>query len=110
MYCLASGSQVNHCKTGITTLNVKPPQWLLDQGCEEIEEGKVFRMLGIPMGFGITMKQRWDWVLEKIKQKADRWKGSLVSMAGRVLIINKFIIPFVIYFLACWRPPENAMK
>ena len=30
-------------------------------------------------------------------------------MAGKVLIINHFIIPTVSYFLACWRPPERAL-
>lgn len=67
-------------------------------------------MLGIPMGFGITIKQRWAWALDRIKQKIERWSKGMFSLAGRVLIINKFIIPSVIYFLACWRPPDSELK
>lgn len=56
------------------------------------------------------MKQRWTWALHQIRKKVERWKKGLFSMAGRVLIINKFIIPTIIYFLACWRPPENSLN
>lgn len=108
--CLASGSVIEHKKTGVKTMSKAAPQWLLNQGCEEIEEGKVFRLLGILMGFGISLKQRWDWALAQIKRKVERWKNGMFSMAGRILIINKFIIPTVIYFLACWRPPESSLK
>ena len=110
IYCLASGSAINHSKTGIKSSKNITPQWLLDHGCEIIPEGAVFRLLGIPMGFGISLQQRWSWALDRIKSKLERWRNNLLSMAGRILVINKYIIPTIIYFLACWRPPEKALK
>lgn len=48
--------------------------------------------------------------MDRIKAKLERWRNSLLSMAGRVMIINKYIIPTIIYFLSCWRPPDNSIK
>ena len=60
IYCLASGSAINHNKIGIKTSTNLTPQWLRDQRCEEITEGSIFRLLGIPMGFGVSLRQRWE--------------------------------------------------
>ena len=108
-YCLASGSVINHSKTGVKTLHASIPDWIKEQGCKEIPEGTIFRLLGIPMGFGTTLKQRWTWAIDRIKAKVEKWSDSMLSMAGRIIIINHYIIPTVIYFLACWRPPECAI-
>lgn len=61
------------------------------------------------MGFGVNIKQRWGWALDRIKVKLERWQSQIFSMAGKILIINHFIISTVIYFLACWRPPDKAL-
>lgn len=87
-----------------------PPQWMLEQGCQVLAEGQIFRLLGIPMGFNVSIKQKWDWVMTRTAQKFDRWAKTMLSMAGKILVINHFIIPSIIYFLACWRPPETALK
>lgn len=62
------------------------------------------------MGFGVSLKQRWQWVMDKIESKVNRWNSFNLSMAGRVLLINHYIIPSVVYFLSCWRPPEKDLK
>lgn len=41
-------------QVGIKSLTKSSPDWLLTQGCKVIQEGKIFRLLGIPMGFGVT--------------------------------------------------------
>ena len=62
------------------------------------------------MGFGVSMKQKWDWVLDRTQKKMEKWSTSMLSLAGRVLIINHFFIPYVLYFLSCWRPPEASLR
>ena len=110
VYCEASGSRINHNKTGIKTLIEPPPKWLLEAGCNPIQEGTIFRLLGIPMGFKVSLKQRWQWVMEKVEGKLTRWKRRQLTLAGRIMILNHFIIPSVIYFLSCWRPPDGDIK
>ena len=109
-FCLASGSQVNHSKTGIKTMNKLPPDWLVQQGCKIIQDGDIFRLLGIPMGFGVSIHQRWEWVLDKLKAKLDKWKGMQFNMASRVVVLKHIVIPATIYFLSCWRPSNADLK
>ena len=109
-YCDASGSRINHNKTGIKTLIEPPPNWLIEAGCNTIQEGTIFRLLDIPMGFKVTLKQRWQWVMQKIEGKPLRWKRRHLTLAGRIMILNHYIIPSVIYFLRCWRPPDVDIK
>lgn len=72
IFCVASGSKINHSKTGIKTHGKSIPEWMLQQGCQPIIEGEIFRLLGIPMGFKISLQQRWNWVLFKISGKLNR--------------------------------------
>ena len=110
IYCEAVGSRINHQKTCIKTLIEPPLAWLKEAGCSEIPEGTIFWLLGIPMGFKISLKQRWQWAMEQVEKKILRWKRRNLSLAGRLLIINHFILPSIIYFLNYWRPPEKDLK
>lgn len=109
IYCSASGSSINHFKTGIKSLIEPPPEWLKAEGCNIIPDGEIFRLLGIPMGFKVSLRQRWQWVMEKIDTKLLRWKRKQLSLAGRIMVLNHFILPYVTYFLSCWRPPESDL-
>lgn len=62
------------------------------------------------MGFKVTMKQRWKWVINKVENKLHRWQKRQLSIAGKAMVINHFITPSIIYFLSCWRPPDSNLK
>lgn len=49
-YCKASGSVINHNKTGIRTSIQLPPNWLLLEGC---------KVLGILMRFRVSLRKKW---------------------------------------------------
>lgn len=110
IFCSASGSKINHNKTGVKTHGRSIPEWMLQQGWQPIIEGEVFRLLGIPMAFKITLQQRWNWVISKLAGKLNRWENTSLSFAGRILAINHYITPVTLFFLACWRPPDQALK
>lgn len=109
-YCPASGSKINHNKTGIRAMIEDPTDWLLNAGCTIMEEGKIFRLLGIPMGFKVTNCQKWKWALEQVESKLNRWKTKPLNIAGRCLVLNHYIIPSIIYFLSCWVPKKVEMQ
>ena len=58
IYCKASCSVINHKKTGIKCMIEDPPAplWLLEVRCRPLEEGQIFRLLGIPIKLGISLK------------------------------------------------------
>ena len=108
VFCLASGSVINHSKTGCWSSNGNIPNTVSQSGCNVILNGQVFRLLGIPMGFHCTNKQRWAWVMEKLQKKFWYWQNHSPTLSSRVFVLNHYILPSVIFFLSCWRPPANS--
>ena len=47
--------------------------------------GKYF---GIPIKHGSTSSQDYNFILDRVKQKLVGWKANLLSMAGRVVLIQ----------------------
>ncbi|MCO5606714.1 hypothetical protein L7F22_060904 [Adiantum nelumboides] len=56
VFCSASGSSINHTKTGYRLSSGTVPTVVTDAGCKRIEEGHIFRLLGIPMGFKVFFR------------------------------------------------------
>lgn len=109
-FCLGSGSAINHSKTGIKGFKKDLPNWILEQGCKVIKDGEIFRLLGIPIGFKVSLSQKWHWVLDRLEGKMNRWINLNLSLSRRILILNHFIVLATLYFLSYWRPPEADLK
>ena len=109
-FCQASGSLINHSKTGVWSSSNNIPLTVTQSGCDVIQNGTIFRLLCIPMGFGITLKDRWAWILNKFKGKLIQWKGYQPNLSSRLFVLNHYILPSLIYFLSCWRPPQAHLK
>ena len=87
-FCLASGSVINHSKTSYKCFSNNTPQVVVSVGCKETPSGQIFRLLGIPMGFGISLKERWIWVMDKFKAKLLGWKGYQPNLSARLFVLN----------------------
>lgn len=109
-FCLASGSLINHSKTGFKSLSGYMPADVKQAGCKIIENGQVFRLLGIPMRFGITFAQRWDYVVSKLKSKVLCWQNYQPSLSSRSFVLNHYLLPSLIFFLSCWKPAQYQLK
>ena len=60
IYCTAFGSAINHSKNGFNTYIQRTPSWLIHEGCKSIQDGQIVCILGIPMGFKVSLKKRWQ--------------------------------------------------
>ncbi|KAH7404105.1 hypothetical protein KP509_15G010900 [Ceratopteris richardii] len=78
-------------------------------GCGIIKKGNIFRLLGIPMGFGISNDQRWNWMLDKFRAKIFKWSDVQHSISHRSFILKHYILPSLTYFLSCWQPNKKQM-
>ncbi|KAI5064482.1 hypothetical protein GOP47_0021152 [Adiantum capillus-veneris] len=87
-FCLASGSQINHGKTGYKASSGSSPPLVVQAGCQQIEECKVFWLLGIPMGFKVSMNQRFEWVLNRFRRKVFLWHNMQSTLPTRVFVLN----------------------
>lgn len=104
-FCLASGSRINHTKTGFWSSKDNTPDRVANAGCKRINNGEIFCLLGIPMGFNVTLEQRWAWVMDKMKKKFEYWQGYQTSLSARLFVLNHYLLPAVIFYLSCWHPP-----
>ena len=48
--------------------------------------------------------------MNKIEVKLTKWQNRKLSLVGRGMILNHYIIPMVIYYLSCWRPADSELK
>lgn len=68
------------------------------------------RLLGIPMGFRVSFGQRWEWVVSKLKQKLLKWQAHQSLVSSRAFVLNHYLLPSLIYFLACWTPARYQLN
>ncbi|WVZ75235.1 hypothetical protein U9M48_023312 [Paspalum notatum var. saurae] len=60
-----------------------------------------FRYLGIPMHFRKSSNKDWKAVEDRFEKRLSGWKGKLISVGGRLVLINAVIssLPmFIFYF------------
>ena len=105
LYCIASGSTINHSKIGFKTKIQRPLSWLIHEICKPFQDGHIVCILGIPTGFKVSLKKRWQWIMNEFEGKLKKWESRVLNMAGRKMVINHFIILMVIYFLSYWQSP-----
>ena len=57
IYYANFGSIVNHSKIGLRDKHLKPPLWIIKEGCKPILVGEIVCTLSIPMGFKVSIKK-----------------------------------------------------
>jgi len=57
-----------------------------------------FKYLGIIIGGNPRRVSFWDHVIDRIKHRLLKWKGRLLSMAGRVCLIKFVITSLLLYY------------
>jgi len=52
----------------------------------------------------------WDGVLEKIKSILGRWKGRVLSMVGRIILIKSVISSIPLFYVSLYKLPTLMLK
>ena len=70
-----------------------------------------FKYLGIYLGKKSVMEKNWETVTEKIEGKLSKWRWllPLMSMRGRVLVLNNLVASQLWHRLSCVDPPPNLL-
>lgn len=85
-------------RSGVWSSSNNVPHDVSTVGCKTLANGSIFRLLGIPMVFGISIKERWGWVLDKFRLKLKRWQGYQPNFFARLFVLNHFLLPSTIFF------------
>jgi len=70
--------------------------------------GLPFKYLGMPIGGNPRKKVFWNPVVEKIRSRLSRWKGRLLSMAGRICLIKSVISALPLFYFSFFRAPVSV--
>jgi hypothetical protein len=69
-----------------------------------------FRYLGIPMHHKRLSNKDWSIIEEKFQKKLAGWKGNLLSLGGRLVLINSVLTSIAMFMLSFFEVPKGVLK
>lgn len=67
-----------------------------------------FSYLGVPLFIGRPKRQHLMPIIDRIKIKLASWKGSLLSIMGRVQLVNSIIMGMLVYSFRIYKWPAST--
>ena len=75
-----------------------------------MQDSRHTRYLGLPSFIGRSMKQVFFILKERIGQKLARWKGKLLSMGGKEILIKVVAQAIPTYTMGCFLLPQSLCE
>ena len=69
-----------------------------------------FRYLGIPMHFRKLSNNDWKIIEDRIEKRLSGWKGKLLSVGGRLVLINSVLSSLPMFMLSFFEVPRGVLK
>jgi hypothetical protein len=69
-----------------------------------------FRFLGIPVGANPRRRSTWLPIIESMKKRLNTWTGRILSIGGRVTLINYVLSSLPLYFFSFFKAPSCVIK
>lgn len=101
-----SGIKINFAKTDLVPMNIaqeEAKQLAVVIGCKVTSFP--IKYLGVPLHDKKLRRNDWGLILDKIASKIKNWKGSLLSIGGRLIIINAVLTAVLLYMLSLYKLP-----
>lgn len=74
-------------------------------------EGSIpFVYLGVPIFYGKPKSRHLNTLADKILSKFDKWSGSLLSLAGRICLVNSVVASSLVHSMMIYRWPRTLVK
>ena len=70
----------------------------------------LFKYLGIPMSYGRIANKDWNQIEERFQKRLSSWKGKLLSVGGRLVLINSVLSSLPMFMLSFFRIPKSILK
>ena len=64
--------------------------------------------LGIPMHYRRLTNAEWKHVEERLQKRLSSWKGKLLSLGGRLVLINSVLSNMVLYMISFFQLPKGV--
>src|SRR4051812_17682988 len=76
-------------------------------GCEQGQFP--IKYLGIPIHYRILSNAEWKHVEERLQKRLGSWKGKLLSLGGRLVLINSVLTNMVLYMISFFPLPKGVL-
>ena len=107
---MASGLKINFSKSNVGVLG-DDINWVHDAAhflnCRHMETP--FHYLGIPIGTKPSSYLMWKPLIKKFEAKLSKWNQKILSMAGKVTLINSVLTALPIYLLSFFKIPQRVV-
>ncbi|WVZ61663.1 hypothetical protein U9M48_011501 [Paspalum notatum var. saurae] len=70
----------------------------------------LFRYLGLPMHYRKLGNSDWKHIEERFEQRLSGWKGKLLSVGGRLVLINSVLSSLPMFMLSFFAIPKGVLK
>ena len=111
LFELASGLRVNFHKSSLIDINIDK-SWL-DLAAQKLlcKIGEVpFTYLRLPIGGKTNSIAAWDPVIDRMHKKLASWKGNLLSIGGRVVLIKASLSNLPLYYMFLFPTPISVIN
>lgn len=68
------------------------------------------KYLGLPLHKSKLTKPDWDFLITKFESKLQNWKGQMLSIGGRLTLINSVLSSIPLYTLSIFKVPNYVIK
>ena len=111
LYELMSGLKINFDKSEVTMIHGDDSRQLVFAEIFNCQTGSFpIKYLGVPVSPGRLHVKDWLSLEEKILKKLSAWKGSSLSMAGRITLINSSLSSTFIYHMSMYLLPKTTSE
>jgi hypothetical protein len=110
-YALESGQVISPNKSTIFTGSITPGRLALIVQDLNFKVGSIpFNYLGVPIFKGKPKASYFQPIADKVKQKLSAWKASLLSIAGRVQLVQAVVQSMFVYSFAIYSWPIALLR
>ena len=69
-----------------------------------------FRYLGLPMHFRKLYNKDWKCIEERIEKRLSGWKGKLLTVGGRLVLINSVLSSLPMFMMSFFELPKGVVE
>ena len=68
-----------------------------------------FKYLGVPLHNRKLTVQEWGFIVDKVRNKLQNWKGQILSLGGRLTLVNAVLSAIPLYAMSLYKVPKTIL-